>query len=285
MRTRDGRVGKFCVVVGALALLVTGLAAPAAAETQGSAVLTATSDYEPNFELTELRNYDVIHVTGSGFQPQEEVKLVQGCGFIGGLDEQTALTPQADGAGNFVYDYPVSRYLWVPTGPEHVFYVGVDQGDLDISNLDNLCFLAAFPEATPLSSPEGNSWFVQFEQDDVEPAVTVTSPASVSKTSGRVTLTGTQTCDPDSGQQTSVSGSLWQRVGRKSVATGTFQTEPVFCSEGQAWSVVVDPTGVPFAQGTAELTVAQTRVNYRFSVTDPSQTILIELKVPKTSKK
>jgi hypothetical protein len=173
----------------------------------------------------------------------------------------------------------------VPTGPEHVFYVGVDQGDLDISNPDNLCFLAAFPEATPLSSPEGNSWFVQFEQDDVEPAVTVTSPASVSKTSGRVTLTGTQTCDPDSGQQTSVSGSLWQRVGRKSVATGTFQTEPVFCSEGQAWSVVVDPTGVPFAQGTAELTVAQTRVNYRFSVTDPSQTILIELKVPKTSKK
>ena len=180
-----------------------------------------------------------VTVRGGNFTPGYGL-AVQGYGFSGGLDDSTYEPVLIGPDGSFETTYVVRRVLTVPTGPEHTEFVEVDC--LGLVAPDS-CFIAVMSE----SGDDYQQAWTEFHAL----TISLVSSGTLSKVGGRVTVSGAVSCAP--GDTAQVTGSLRQRVGRKSLATGAFSVA-VPCSTG-TWSAVVSPESpVPFGIGKAELT-------------------------------
>ena len=95
-------------------------------------------------------------------------------------------------------------------------------------------------------------------------AVTVTpaATASVDKSGGQATITGTVTCNENA--TVGLSGALNETLTRSTLATGSWSVSGIACSTTPTtWTATVQPTGnVPFANGEAQ-------VSGTYSSTDP----------------
>lgn len=215
---------------------------------------------------TGLVGGQVVQLTGENFKPGTATAM-QGHGFIGGLDEGTAMQFTVGPDGTFSVPYQVQQFLNVPTGPEHEEYLNVDCGAVDESQ--GFCFLVVMND---------QDWAQVDSQ--FKPAVvtlTVQPTASLVKASGRVTISGTTTCSPLA-EGVQVEGRLTQRIGRKTIATGTFS---VAAPCNGPWTISVLPDGrVPFGSGTGEVVASGTLMAGDWTVIGHT-TRLVSIKVVK----
>jgi hypothetical protein len=217
-------------------------------EPDGDRVDTQLRASETLFEVfpdQDLTDGQVVTVRGSNFTPGVG-SLVQGHGFIGGLDEATREPLLIGLDGSFETTFAIHRMVNVPTGPEQQEFVDVDCAGVAAPDS---CFIAVMDES---GSDYAQAWL---EVRVPTVALSLNPTGTLSKVGGRVSVGGSLWCDPL--DTAVVTGSLWQRVGRKSVATGTF-TLVAPCTQS-TWSAVVSPGGqVPFVPGKAELTASAT---------------------------
>jgi hypothetical protein len=189
---------------------------------------------------------------------------MQGSGFIGGLDQSTAMPVEIGPDGSVSLSYQVQQFINVPTGPEHDDYVNVDCAAVDE---ENTCFIAL------ISDPDSAQAWTYFLPVEVNLGLDPT--ALLAKTSGRVTVSGSLSCPTT--DSALIEGTLSQRIGRKSLATGSFSVE-VSCTQG-SWSATVSPSGsVPFGTGTAELRATATLMVGDWSISDTPDPQIIRIK-------
>ena len=200
----------------------------------------------PDFELADGQT---VEVYGSGFPPGQ-VQLIQ-CDdsyTAGGCDVGTLQGPINTTGEPFHGWFTVSRYLSTGNGP------------VDCGAYPGACRLVAFQGMGEVNASTLLSFAPPAEvQLWVSPTVTVNSA------SGRATVSGTVSCSVPG--WVSVSGELWQALGRKGIAYGSFSIG-VWCDgsgEPTAWSAVLTPAGsplLPFGKGTGELTVTAVMDHY-----------------------
>jgi hypothetical protein len=155
----------------------------------------------------------------------------------------------------------VSRLINAKTGPFVDEFATIDCAALDPDLLD-ACFLATFDGT---SGSYAQAWLA-FEQSSV--SLLLSARGTVSRAGGAATVSGQVTCSdlayprPDGTDHAVVTGRLLQRIGRRTVATGTFRTPELRCRDTAVpWTARVVPTGgVPFGSGYAELSAAATIV-------------------------
>lgn len=182
----------------------------------------------------------VVQLVGHNVTPGTATAM-QGYGFIGGLDESTAMELTVAPDGSFSVPYRVQQFLTVPTGPEHDEFVTVDCGALEPG--EGSCFVAVMVD------PDWAMADTHFLPATV--GLSVSPTATLVKASGRVIVSGSVSCST-LGDDVQVDGTLTQRVGRKALATGAF-TVTVSCDTA-TWTASVRPSGtVPFGTGTAEV--------------------------------
>jgi len=275
--------------VGVVAALVVAVGFAAASPVRAEDPTGPTIEVSPS---TGLRSGDMVVVHGSGFQPYEQTTLMMFTGFIGGYAPDTAIPVTADEFGNFTYDawdgYPVTRLINAKIGPFVDEYAWTDCAATDPFG-SNACYLGTF------GSGPGDWSFaetpLQFEQTWVE--VDASTKGTVSRAGGTASVTGEVTCpdlpypSPSGVESAMVSGTLYQRIGRKAVATGTFTTEAISCTgEPVRWTATVYPTGgVPFGSGGAELTATAKIVTLGSWIPSDSSTAITRLEFEKPSRR
>lgn len=237
---------------------------------------------EPEITVTPnsgLTAGDMVRVTGSGFYANETFSLRMGAGFIGGDAPETGMPVQADMSGNFSVDYWVSRVINAKADPWQDLYHWVDCAVTDE------CFIATF------YASQGSYGYAEVEFVPTSVTMTLATTGLVSKAGGVATVSGTVTCPAlpypgPVGERAAVTGSLYQRAGRKAVATGTFVVPPIVCTgSAVGWTADVVPAGsVPFATGDAELRATAVIVTVGSNVPNDAETVVVKLATPKVPK-